>query len=273
MDEQTANQNQPSGIENFKPARVSYSIEEGTRQPICKIGNHRPILFNGEIAYDLDLGGKRYWVHVPASYDGKEAFGLIVYISSGDSCRSVPPGWNAVLEKRKFIFVAPQDGGNHCLPGNRMALALLSALSAETNYNIAPTRIYAAGVSGGARTACDVAFYQPDVFHGTIQDCGADYFRPVPRNLSRNDLDTNGYPYGLIELSDYHLKQIKDSVRFVLVTGAQDFRRGNIIDFYRGGFAADGLHAKLIDVPNMGHSDCSAAVLEQALDFIEAGNE
>ena len=40
--------------------------------------------------------------------------------------------------------------------------------------------LYAAGFSGGARMSSLLGFYQSDVFHGTIQNCGTDFYRAVP---------------------------------------------------------------------------------------------
>ena len=58
-------------------------------------------------------------------------------------------------------------------------------------------------------------------------------------------------------------------VRFVLITGTNDFRRGNILDIYNGGFARQHFAAKLIDVPGLDHAICDAATLSAALDFLE----
>jgi hypothetical protein len=58
-------------------------------------------------------------------------------------------------------------------------------------------------------------------------------------------------------------------VRFVLITGTNDFRRGNILDVFDGGFAREGFQAKLLDVPGMEHDICSGEILSAALDFIE----
>jgi len=55
-------------------------------------------------------------------------------------------------------------------------------------------------------------------------------------------------------------------VRFALITGSNDFRYGNILDIYHGGFARFGFRAKLFDVPRMGHTTADAATLEAALD-------
>lgn len=255
-------------LHKFESVNVSFKRAKGSNDLVCRLP-YASIKYSPEIEYDISLSNHRYFVYVPAGYDGQEQLGLMVYISSMDRVTDTPLGWNEVLNDRKILFVAPQEAGNSCPPGTRMGLAVLGALAIMKEYKIDPNRVYAAGLSGGARTACDLGFYQSDLFHGTVQDCGTNFYRPVDQRDARSYLDTNGFPYGLSELSAYHLAAVKNNVRFVLITGSNDFRRGNILDMYRYGFAKDGLQAKLIDVPGMGHSDCSPATLSQAIDFIE----
>jgi hypothetical protein len=57
-------------------------------------------------------------------------------------------------------------------------------------------------------------------------------------------------------------------VRFAFITGAKDFRYGNILDIYQGGFVKNGFQARLIDQPNMGHQLCSSESLLEAFDFV-----
>jgi len=56
------------------------------------------------------------------------------------------------------------------------------------------------------------------------------------------------------------------------ITGTNDFRRGNILDIFRGGFEQEGFQAKLLDVPGMEHDICDGETLSRALDFLEGGN-
>jgi hypothetical protein len=58
-------------------------------------------------------------------------------------------------------------------------------------------------------------------------------------------------------------------VRFTFITGSRDFRHGNILDIYNGGFAADGFKAKLFDVPGMQHDIADAQTLSEAVGFVE----
>ncbi len=63
--------------------------------------------------------------------------------------------------------------------------------------------------------------------------------------------------------------EAKQKVKFVFVTGPDDFRHGNILDIYKGGFLKDGYQVKLLDVPGMGHAICSAESLSEGLGFLE----
>ena len=75
--------------------------------------------------------------------------------------------------------------------------------------------------------------------------------------------------YGYTPLPEKLSDDLKARMRFVLITGEHDFRRGNILDLYHDGFSKHGFPTKLLDVPGMGHDVCTADILEQALDFLE----
>ncbi|MGE5609665.1 MAG: trypsin-like peptidase domain-containing protein [Bacillota bacterium] len=222
------------------------------------------------INYEISLGQGRYFVHVPASYTGKEPFGLIVFIHAGDRMEQLPPGWGPVLSQRKLLFLAPQNSGNNQDSSRRRGLAVLGALKMMERYKIDPQRVYASGFSGGARIAGMVAFFQPEVFRGTIQNCGADFCGPVPQVNAKPIPGRDNGPYGVFEATADEIGRAKRGVRFVFITGTKDFRHGNILDIYHGGYAKAGFQAKLLDVPGMEHDVCTAAVLTTALGFLES---
>ena len=56
-----------------------------------------------------------------------------------------------------------------------------------------------------------------------------------------------------------------------MITGSRDFRHGNILDIFNGGFAAEGFKAKLFDVPGMPHDTADAQTLSAAPRFHRAG--
>jgi predicted esterase len=222
------------------------------------------------VAYNLVPENERYFVYVPSSYTGADPYGMIVF-TYADPMARLPFGWQATLDARKYIFVAAQNAGNDQPRSRRLGLAVLGALKATKIYRIDPNRVYAAGFSGGARMAGLLGFYQSDIFRGTLQNSGADFYRPVPVVEAASLVDTAGHPYGLFQASDEDVRQAK-AVRFVFITGSNDFRRGNILDIFHGGFELDGFKAKLFDVPGMGHDICDGQTLSRALDFLEGGS-
>ncbi len=221
------------------------------------------------VSYGLDPKNERYLVHIPESYTGDVFYGLVIFIDAEEVVTEVPDGWASILDARRMLFVAPENGGNDQDSDRRMGLAVLGALEMMKHYRIDPSRVYVAGYSGGARMAGKLGFYQSDLFHGTIQNCGADFYRQVPTVHATSWLSRTGQPYGTFEATDAEITQAKQ-VRFVLVTGTNDFRRGNILDIFNGGFAKEGFKAKLFDVPGMQHTTSSGEILSAALDFIES---
>jgi hypothetical protein len=211
---------------------------------------------------------ERYFVYVPAGYTGSESYGLMVFTDAASGNVYLPSIWKSVLDHRKIIFVAAQNAGNEQPRPRRLGLAVLGALKIMSRYRINPNRVYAAGFSGGARMSGLLGFYQSDIFRGTIQICGADFYERVPIVAATTQLDTMGNLYGLFDANQQEISNAK-AVRFVLITGTKDFRRGNILDVFHGGFERWKFQAKLFDVPGMSHDICDGDVLSRALDFLE----
>ena len=222
------------------------------------------------VAYRLNPGAERFFVHVPVSYAADALYGLIVFTDADERIDRVPNDWAKILDQRKFLFIAAENAGNSQDTNRRLGLAVLGALEMMKRYRIDPKRVYAAGFSGGARMSGLLGFFQPDIFHGTIQNSGADFYTRVPTVYASSWISTTGQPYGQFEATSGEIARAK-RVRFVLITGTNDFRRGNILDIYNGGFAKQHFAAKLIDVPGMNHAICDAVALSAALDFIESG--
>ena len=181
----------------------------------------------------------------------------------------MPLGWDDVLERHKLLFVSPQNAGNTIPTNHSLGLAYLGALEMMRNYNVDRSRVYAAGLSGGARIASVLGFIHNDLFRGTIQSCGTNFYRSVERRYATIDSVSGSDPYGLFTASASEVSEARNKTKFVLITGGGDFRRGNILDIYNGGFALEHFQSKLIDVPSMGHENCNGQILEQALGFLE----
>jgi hypothetical protein len=226
-----------------------------------------PARLNPHIDYGLNPAAERYMVYVPKDYTGAVPYGLIVFTSSSDSMTHLPPQWKEVLDARHYILIAAQNAGNNQPGSRRFGLAVMGAVKAMQTYAIDPRRVYAAGISGGARISGILGFYQPDMFRGTLQNCGADFYKDVPVVYR---VIKPGESYGVFDASDEDIAGAR-SVRFALITGTGDFRRREILDIYNGGFKKEGFHAKLFDVNGMGHETANANTLLWALYFLETG--
>ena len=220
------------------------------------------------ISYALNPNIEQFFVHVPEEYTGEIPYGLIIFVDADSDSRGLPNGWRTVLDNRKFLYIAPQGAGNDQNTQRRLGLAVLGTLEMMKHYTIDPKRVYVAGFSGGARMAGLLGFFQGDLFRGTIQNCGADFYKPVKVVAATSTVDTAGNPYGFFQASDDEIASARQ-VRFALITGSRDFRHGNILDLYNGGFAKDGFKAKLFDVPGMEHDVADGHTLTEVLDFIE----
>lgn len=220
------------------------------------------------IDYMLNPNVEQFFVHVPEEYRSETAYGLIVFVDADSDSRGLPNGWRTILDTRKLLYIAPQRAGNDQYIPRRLGLAVLGALEMMKHYRIDPNRVYVAGYSGGARMAGLLGFFQGDLFRGTIQNCGADFYKPVRIVAASSTVDTAGNPYGLFQASAEEIASARQ-VRFALITGSLDFRHGNILDLYNGGFAEEGFKAKLFDVPGMEHDVADERTLSAVLDFVE----
>jgi len=101
-----------------------------------------------------------------------------------------------------------------------------------------------------------------DVIAGNVSICGANFYERVPRVLA-----TNKDEYGYWPVPPERVVEARGRVNFAFITGPNDFRHGNILDIYHGGFEKGGFVCRLFDVPGMGHELCSPQILQKALDF------
>jgi hypothetical protein len=230
----------------------------------------RPRHESNQVDYAIDPRTARYFIHVPSSYSRSVPFGLIVYISAFAEFKALPEGWEGVLDRRRLLFVCPQDAGNESKSEEeREGRAVLGALEMMRNYNVDASRVYVSGFSGGARSASHLGLVQSDIFRGAILNCGVDFHRDVPTRYATTDKDQFGNHYGVCAVTPNEIASARDSVKFALITGSGDFRRGNILDIYYGGYLAERFRCKLFDVSGMGHQNCDSKTLEESLDFLK----
>ena len=217
-----------------------------------------------QATYDFDLTKEKFYLCVPPNYRGTEPFGLVVFLHAGDEM-NVPPDWKPVLVKRKLLYIAPQNIGNAQPINRRIGMAVVAIRKMMELYKVDPKRVYVAGFSGGARMACATALLHPDLVTGVFPICGAEFPDAVPKvKATRDD------PYGVFPCDPKLVEKAKKNVAFVLITGPKDFRYGNMLDIYNGGFLPQKYRAKFFDVPGMGHQLAPGQVIDRAVDWLDA---
>jgi hypothetical protein len=216
------------------------------------------------IKYPEPLSSAQYFVHIPAGYDGIQAYGLVTFINAANQME-LPLGWEGILEEKKLIFVAAQNAGND-LPtlSPRLGLGVAGARAVMRDYKIDPKRVYVSGFSGGARCATILGYYASDLFSGVIALCGANFHEAVPRKEATAEGE-----YGVQPAAADEVRDAKRKVRFALITGETDWRRGNIADVFHGGYEKQKFQARLWEVPGLGHAICGPETLKEAVEFLE----
>jgi predicted esterase len=209
-----------------------------------------------------DVTKEKFKLIVPKSYAHSAKWGLFVYINADDS-PGLPAEYEAVLEKRKLLAVAPYKAGNGRNIFDRFRLAVDAAITLQKRFNIDPARVYVSGFSGGARTASMLAVAYADLFSGAIPFCGVNFYSEIviaPDKRRRIDY---------IPVNEA-LAIAKSKARYVLVTGEKDFNLSDTRIVYEQGFKKEGFKfAKLLEVPGMGHSPPPAEWFEKGLDFLD----
>jgi pimeloyl-ACP methyl ester carboxylesterase len=194
-----------------------------------------------------DSRRQRYQLFVPATYDTKKTWPMVVFLSPGDD----PLGWRAwekVCEANDIFFCAAYGAGNNSTPGRRLRVALDVLDDVRRHYRIDPDRTYAAGFSSGAQLACALAFALPEYFGGVVAVGGS---APLHRLA--------------------HLRhRTRDRLSVALVAGATDPARRELEDYTALLLADLGVRTRTWVVPKLGHALPPPAVQAQAFAWLEA---
>jgi hypothetical protein len=224
-----------------------------------------------DIDVRVDLASRMYVVRLPARFDpadGARRYGLVTYIDYADT-HTMPPSYEAALDAHDVIWVAGFGIGNAQPVSLRRGVALLGALRAAELFPVDPARVYAAGLSGGGRTASDLALLRTDVFRGFVGRVGASFPARIPgwqtAGTSADNLDDD---YEVSNTSTTAASVLPGHFRAVLMTQYGDFRRSENVAIYRYGHLNHGNTVRLVMRPG-GHADEVGESFADALAFVE----
>lgn len=201
---------------------------------------------------------------LPTGYSTNTDWGLLVWIGPGNEPRVSPP-WEIELARHRLVFVGAYRSGNERHPIDRFRLALDATYNICRRYRIDRQRIYVGGFSGGGRIASMLGVGYADVFRGALCVCGVNFYQSVSDGRGKFWPASYGTEAGVLRLA-------QTNTRFVLLTGEHDPNRKNTKDLAENGFKTAGFTSVLyLEVPGMGHTFPTVAVLDQALSYL-AGN-
>jgi pimeloyl-ACP methyl ester carboxylesterase len=195
-----------------------------------------------------DAAEQRYDLQVPARRDPKAPAALVLFLSAG---KDAGPGkaFARVCRSRGWFYAAPLAAGNDC-PSQRRVRIILDVLDdVRRQFPIDPDRTYVAGLSGGGRVACHVAFALPELFGGVVPVCAGGY----PREES------------------WLRRRVIERLSVALVTGEKDFNRAEVERFRGPYFKEVGVRSRVWAVRGMGHTTPGEGVLGEVLRWLEGG--
>jgi tetratricopeptide (TPR) repeat protein len=195
-----------------------------------------------------DPAAESYQLYVPAQPPAA-GYGLLVWVSPTEFGGFSQPAMAELLERSGLIWVGADGAGNARPAWQRWGVSLDAAEAIGRHYKLDRRRIYVAGYSGGGRTASSLATLYPEVFRGAFSWFGVNHFHAVPVP----DKPGAHWPADFPEPPAERLAEVRDSGRFVLLTGARDFNRSQTKATWRhlngDGFA----HLTYIEIPGADH--------------------
>src|SRR5262249_54773391 len=154
-----------------------------------------------------------------------------------------------VCDAAGMLFASPHGAGNNTTGPLRTRIVLDVLDDVRKRFNVDADRTYLGGFSGGGRAACNIAFALPEYFGGVVPCCACEGLRDEP----------------------FLRHRVIDRLSVAPITGDTDFNRGEL-ERYRGPLLTDvGVRTKVWTVPKMSHAIPQAAVLTEALKWLEEG--
>jgi autotransporter-associated beta strand protein len=223
-----------------------------------------------------NLGGRLFNVRLPSGYSATNTtkkYGLVAYLDVTDT-PVFPAAYAAALDARDVIWISPQGCGNATATTTRSGSAVMGAFRMAELYNIDPARVYAAGLSGGARVASEMGWLRPDLFRGLIGRVGAGLPAVIPSwstggnlgNADPSDDEDADYEYFFVWAGQPSVV-LPPHFRTALASQYGDFRRSELAGIHRHGHLNHGNTSRLFMRPG-GHSDVTGPNFADALEFM-----
>ena len=208
-----------------------------------------------------DLAAEKFFVRLPTGYDPVRPAGLVVWVDASPSGLPPDPLFKA-LDAYGMICIAASNSGNDREVADRLQLALDVVATAKQRWHIDPSRVYAAGISGGGKMASMLLPGFPDVFGGALPLVGLACYASVPTGQPNTVWPPEfGKPSG--KLWGLFLQR-----RTAAVTGSKDFNRAPVVGKAKA-MQADKVEVRVFDIEGMGHEFPPAEAIVAQLGWVD----
>lgn len=238
------------GQSKGQPALISQCpITEPTRLDwIFAVSNQSPAEAPPGLLENYDSTKQRFELYVPAGVESRAAAPLILFISPSQKATGLSQ-FRKLCDREGIVFASPHQAGNKT-PGTRRVRIVMDTLDeVRRRIKIDPDRTYIGGFSGGGRIAMTIATALPEYFGGVIPVCAG----------------------GQLRTELWLRERVMSRLRIALLTGENDFNRGEIERMTQTLFSGIGVTSRVWTAQRIGHAIPSGKTLDEAFAWLEDG--
>lgn len=215
---------------------------------VFALANQSPAEEPAGLLKDYDSTKQRFELYVPAGVGSRVAAPLILFISPSQKATGLSQ-FRKLCDREGVVFASPHQAGNQT-PGPRRVRIVMDTLDeVRRRYNVDSDRTYIGGFSGGGRIAFTIATALPEYFGGVIPVCVG----------------------GQLRTESWLRERVISRLRIALLTGENDFNRGEIERMTQTQFSGVGVTSRIWTVSRLGHAIPSGKTLDEAFAWLEDG--
>ncbi|HSE40120.1 MAG TPA: prolyl oligopeptidase family serine peptidase [Acidobacteriota bacterium] len=205
-------------------------------------------------------------IYIPKNYDVSKSYGVLAWVNPHDGLQ-IPRHFEPLFDEYGLIAISAERIGNDRPWQRRIAVLESGIVQLSKTLNIDPQKRIMSGLSGGGRTSATACFVHPEFWKGAISWVGGNFYKtysiPMPVGATKRGIND----YDPSTVSDEQLKIAREKVRFVLITGPNDFNLNDSRGIYRA-LRNDHFQSVLLEEPGLGHEVGSAEYMKKALEFV-----
>ena len=224
-------------------------VTEPTRLDwVFAVGNQSPAKAPPGLLENYDSTKQRFELYVPAGADSQAAAPLILFVSPSQKGTGLSQ-FRKLCDREGIVFASPHQAGNQTAGARRVRIVMDTLDEVRRRIKIDPDRTYIGGFSGGGRIAMTIATALPEYFGGVIPVCAGGQLRTEP----------------------WLRERVISRLRIALLTGENDFNRGEIERMTQTLFSGIGVTSRVWTAKQIGHAIPPGSTLGEAFAWLESG--